>query len=259
MSQFLGLVRHELNMSIRRKGLWISYSVVFVFYSIVLFTPPHSGPADVFSSGLIWREAGESVYFFNLLMPLVGGILAADRMQRDVRLGVRELQVSAPLGRVTYVLGKYVGVLLSILLPMFLWVMAISTLAIASGQAQLLLAGAVAIAFMAIAVPSFAFVVAFSLACPLVVPLRVYQILFTGYWFWGNFLSPEVIPTVSGTLLNASGIYAQQGFFRGLLSKSVEELHTPLEAWLNILVLGTCAAAVLFVLDRYLAWRARRA
>ena len=259
MSPFSGVVRHEFKMSVRRRGLWISYSLLFLFFGLALFTPPHTGPTDIFSSGSTWQDAGESVYFFNLLMPLVGGILAADRMQRDVRLGVRELQTSTPLSHLTYVLGKYVGVLLSLLLPMFLWVMAISVFAIASGQASPILIGAVMVAFLAIAVPSFAFIVAFSLACPLIMPLRVYQILFTGYWFWGNFLNPEVFPTVSGTLLNSSGIYAQQGFFKGLVSKSTKELHTPLEAWLNILVLGLCATAVLFVLDRYLAWQEKRA
>lgn len=259
MSLFSGVVRHEFNMSIRRQGLWISYSLVFLFFGLALFTSPHTGPTDIFSGGSIWREAGESVYFFNLLTPLVGGILAADRMQRDVRLGVRELQTSTPLGHLAYILGKYVGVLLSLLLPMFSWVMAISVFAIASGQASPILIGAVMVAFLAIAVPSFAFIVAFSLACPLIMPLRVYQILFTGYWFWGNFLNPQVFPTVSGTLLNSSGIYAQQGFFKGMISKSTKELHTPLEAWLNILVLGLCVTAVLFVLDRYLAWQEKRA
>ena len=106
---------------------------------------------------------------------------------------------------------------------------------------------------------SFAFVVAFSLACPAIMPLRVYQILFTGYWFWGNFLSPQVFPTISGTLLNASGVYAQQGFFSGTLGQWRDRLYTASEAWLNILVLGLCAAAVLFTLDRYLVRQSRRA
>jgi ABC-2 type transport system permease protein len=142
---------------------------------------------------------------------------------------------------------------------MFLCVVALGIFAAITGQASPVLIGGILIAFLSIAVPSFAFVVAFSLACPLIMPVRVYQILFTGYWFWGNFLSATVFPTVRDTLLNASGIYALQGFFRGTISQTDEALYTPLEAWLNILVMILCAAIVLFTLDRYFAWQAKRA
>jgi ABC-type transport system involved in multi-copper enzyme maturation permease subunit len=259
MSQLLGVIRHEFSMSIRRTGLWIAYLIVCVFFSVSLFTPSDTGPTDVFSSNPPWQEAGETVYLFNMLMPLIGGILAADRMQRDVRLGLRELQTSTPIKRPTYILGKYFGVLLSELTPMFLWVVALGVLATVTGQTSPAIIGGILVAFVAIAVPSFAFVVAFSLACPLIMPVRVYQILFTGYWFWGNFLNAKVFPSVSDTLLNASGIYASQGFFRGTISRTEETLYTPTEAWANILVLSLCAAIVLFTLDRYFDWQAKRA
>jgi ABC-2 type transport system permease protein len=247
-------------MSIHRAGLWAAYLIVFAFFIVSLFAPNPSGPTNVFFSGNPpWQEAGEIVYLFNLLMPLIGGILAADRMQRDVRLGLRELQTSTPIGRPTYIMGKYLGVLLSELAPVFLSVVTLGIFAAITGQASPVLIGGILVAFLSIAVPSFAFVVAFSLACPLIMPVRVYQILFTGYWFWGNFLSATVFPTVRDTLLNASGIYALEGFFGGTTGQTVEALRTPLEAWLNILVLSLCAAAVLFTLNRYFAWQAKRA
>jgi ABC-2 type transport system permease protein len=71
------------------------------------------------------------------------------------------------------------------------------------------------LAFLSISVPAYAFITAFSLACPVLMPVRVYQVLFTGYWFWGNFLNPEAIPTLNGTLLTAGGSYAMEGFFGG--------------------------------------------
>jgi hypothetical protein len=83
--------------------------------------------------------------------------------------------------------------------------------------------------------------------------------LFTGYWFWGNFLSDKVFPTISGTLLNSSGRYALQGLFFGTISNTGEPLHTPIEAWLNIAILISCAGAALLVLHRYLSWQSRRA
>jgi ABC-type Na+ efflux pump permease subunit len=259
MSQLLGVIRHEFMMSIRRVGLWIAYLIVFGFFTVSVFLPNPTGPTDIFSNDQLWKEAGELVFLFNMLMPLIAGILAADRMQRDVRLGLRELQTSTPLKRPTYIVGKYIGVLLSELLPMLLWIAAIGAVATIVGQTSLVIIGGILAAFLLIAVPAFAFVIAFSLACPLVMPVRVYQILFTGYWFWGNFLNARVFPTVSDTLLNASGIYALQAFFGGTISQTDEALHTPLEAWLNILVLSLCAAIVLLALDRYLAWQVQKA
>ncbi len=256
MSQLFGVLRHEFSMSVCRKGLWIAYSIVFGFFGLILV---REGLGHMYSGGMPWQEAGEMVYLFNMLMPLIGGILAADRMQRDYRLGVRELQTSTPLNRSIYILGKYVGVLMSLLLPMFLWVLGLSILSVALGLIGPAMIWSVVVAFVAIAVPSFAFVTAFSLACPLVMPLRVYQILFTGYWFWGNFLNDQVFPTISGTLLNASGVYAQQGFFNGTRSQVIgRSLYTAPEAWLNILALGLCAAVVLFTLNQYLSWQSNR-
>ncbi|MBN1872869.1 MAG: ABC transporter permease subunit [Anaerolineae bacterium] len=259
MAQFLGVVHHEFNMSVRRKGLWIAYALVCLFFAVSLFGPSYDGPHDLFVNENVWQQAGEMVYLFNMLIPLIGGILAADRMQRDIQLEVRELQSSTPQSYWSYILGKYTGALLSILLPMLLWIVGVGIFAIVARQAPPALIGTLLLAFLAIVVPSFAFVIAFSLACPLVMPLRVYQILFTGYWFWGNFISPNVLPTISHTLLNASGIYAQQGFFMGSGRTAAEVPYTALEAWLNILVLGLCASAALFTLKHYLAWKSNRA
>ena len=259
MKQFLGITLHEFKMSIRRKGLWIAYSIVFLFFSTAIFAPNHSGPSEIFGVNSPWVEAGETVYMFNMLMPLIGGILSADRMQRDFRLDLRELQRSTPIKTGTYIVSKYFGVLISTLTPMFIWVLLISIYAALSGQTAPSIISSTVAAFLAITVPSFAFVIAFSLALPLIIPIRVFQILFTGYWFWGNFLNHEVFPTISGTVLNSSGRYALQGFFRGTISRTDAPLHTVPEAWLNIFVLFLCAACVLIVLNFYLAAHNRKA
>ena len=114
------------------------------------------------------------------------------------------------------------------------------------------------LAFLAIDLPAYAFLTIFSLVCPLIMPLRVYQVLFTGYWFWGNFLNPDVFPNLSDTLLTPSGKYAMQAFFGNLISVS-EPLHTTTDALLNLLVLTLCILAAMLVTRTYLVWKARRA
>src|SRR5512138_2191805 len=106
-------MRHEFNMSIRRSGLCISYTLLGLFYLITNLTPGLDGSEDIIRPDQVWYEAGHIVFMFNIFMPLLAGILAADRMQRDGRSGVRELQRSTPLSTSAYILAKFVGVLLS--------------------------------------------------------------------------------------------------------------------------------------------------
>lgn len=249
-------------MSLRRKGLWIAYGLLFVFHTVLLFSPPPIGEmveGEVIARGEVWQVAGRFLLACNVFFPVVAGILSADRVRRDFRLGLRELQDSTPLSRHVYVLAKYLGSLASSLFPLFLWVMGIAAFMALIGRAHGSMLYAVPVAFLAITVPAFALVVAFSLACPMVMPLSIYQILFTGYWFWANFIPPQLFPTLNGTLLTPSGMFAQQGFFGGQVSLAGAVRYTPADAVANLAVLGLCSATVLFLLDHYLGHRARRA
>lgn len=261
MSQFFGVARHEFNMSIRRPGFWIAYTLLCLFYVISILTPSMDGSDDVMRPDQIWPEAGHIVFMFNIFLPLLAGILSADRMQRDTRLGVRELQYSTSLSTPAYILSKYLGVLLSVLTPMFILVLCTGMALIIKGLAPVEILGPLLLAFLSIAVPSHAFVVAFALAIPLVLPIRIYQVLFTGYWFWGNLLTPKAFPTISDTLLNAVGQYPLQGFFSMYLDSThkVTNGFSAFEAVLNLLVLLVCICIVLFVLNQYLHWQEHRA
>ena len=264
MSSFAGILRHEISMSLRRKGLWIAYGLLFVFHTVLLFSPPPIGEmvkGEVIARKDVWHVAGRFLLACNVFFPVVAGILSADRVRRDFRLGLRELQDSTPLSRHVYVLAKYLGALASSLFPLFLWVMGIAAVLTLVGRAHASMLYAVPVAFLAITVPAFAFVVAFSLACPMVMPLSIYQILFTGYWFWANFIPPKLFPTLNGTLLTPSGMFAQEGFFGGPASRAFEGAvqHTSADAVANLAVLGLCSSAVLFLLDLYLGQRARHA
>ncbi len=78
----------------------------------------------------------------------------------------------------------------------------------------------------------------------------VYQILFTGYWYWGNFLSPQVMFTVSDTLLNASGKYALMAFYGVQISVDSPEVASGQRLSSNIIVLLGCAGIALAGHDR---------
>ncbi len=260
MNRFWGVLCYEYRMSIRRWSFWIAFGLLFVPYGVVLVSSAVDPAEHLIALDAAWGEIGRVVYTLNMTMPVFAGIVIADRLVRDNRLGVTELLQSTALSRRAYILGKYAAGFLSTLTPVALATGIASVFALANG-APLWSLPVFLLAFAAITVPAYLFVAAFSLACPLVIPVRVYQILFTGYWFWGNYLNPKAFPSLNGTLLTPGGIFALEGFFGVSSSKLLpgEVLRTPLEAALNLAVLAGCVVIVLAALDRYLAWRGSRA
>jgi ABC-2 type transport system permease protein len=255
MNQFLGIARYEYSMSIRRGGMWMAFGLLFLLYVSRALLDLQT--MSFITDHQVWEYAGRMVINFNLFMPVVGGIVTADRMARDVRMGITELQRSTPIQHWHYILGKYIGVFLSILTPQVFLLMFLSIIMTLYGMPLVLLLYTL-VAFVAIGVPAYAFITIFSLACPLVMPVRVYQVLFTGYWIWGNYLDPRVFPTISNTLLVSCGLYAYEGFFGGTLGTRVAT-HTALDATLNLAVLGFGIVIAMIALERYLAWKARHA
>lgn len=242
-------------MTVRRWGMWIAFGVLYILYGMMLFA---QGQPLIERSSLLWQTAGQIVFRSNLFMPLIGGIIAADRLYRDYRLGVRELQSSTPLGDGAYVLAKYLAAVAGIMTPVFVFILGVGIISILAYGVPVEFVPMLLAATLLLSAPAFLFVTMFSLACPLVFPVRVYQVLFTGYWFWGNFLNPKVIPNLSETLLTPSGMWVFQGFFGGFIGFESRQLHTPAEAMMNLAVLAVCIVTAFIVLNRYMSWQARR-
>ncbi len=257
MSCVLGVIRYEYVMAIRRWGVWLAFAVAGAGFlsSMSGDTLSHLAYGEASLGAL--AVAGLAAWTMNTLPPVVGGIAMADRLARDRRLGVEELLRSTSLSRRGYILGKYVGVVLATLTPVLVMSLLHTGLALAVG-APVELIGASLLAFLGINVPAYLFVGAFALACPAIMPVRAFQVLFTGYWIWGNFITPKVMPTLSHTLLTPSGRYVRDAFFGGAATP-MGEVRAPIEAVANLVVLAACAAVALLALDRYLAWRAERA
>lgn len=256
MSVFWSVYRYEFRMSIRRKGFWVAYGIVFFFYLYALFTG--SGKLEVahLSTNELWNDSAHTAFALNLFLPVIAGISAADRLIRDRQYSVDEVLRSTRLKNGTYVLGKYLGVLSSLALPVFVFLMLAQAYVVVLGAPPILL-GMCAVCFVVLVFPAYAFVTAFSLVCPLVMPVRVYQVLFTGYWFWGNFLSPKVIPTLSGTLLQAGGKVAMEGLFG--VSYGTDTPWTRMDVVWNFGLLLVCIAAALVFADQYLKRKNRLA
>lgn len=244
--------RYEFSMQVRRPSVWI----LMLLLSLMIFmgvgpNHPMNLPATTPTAVLIASWA----FVNNILAPIGVGILLADRLPRDRTLRVEELLTSLPAPRGSRLAGKYVGATMATALPVLL-VYAVEVgqvLADTGDPAAIPLAVA---AFAVINLPAILFVGAFSIACPAVLWVPLYQFLFVGSWFW-QMMSPAAgVPTVSGTLLSPVGDWVTAGIFgaRGLWVRSAS-------AWqgvANLLVLTAASALALWAADRYLAWRQAR-
>ncbi len=260
MKAFIGVFRYEYRMSIRRWSLWLVSGLLMILYWTDLLVPPDSVGVIPNAHNML-SYAGTFAFMVNPFMPLVAGILVADRLIRDQKIGVDELLHSTPLKRGEYLAGKYIGALFSVVTPALLNCLIKGGMLALSG-APLGIIPTMLLAFVGINLPAYTLVTAFSLACPLVMPVRVYQVLFTGYWFWGNYLSPTVMPTLSDTFLSASGKFMQNAFMGGFFGGGGPiTAHTPssVEALINVAALVGCALLALVTADRIMAWRAQRA
>lgn len=252
---FLGALRYEFRMQIHRRALWITFlCFVFLVFGVTagvfreLLTNAHH--LSLLSRILGWTDN------VNAIFPICVGVLLADRLSRDRRTKMDELFNALPGALSTRLAGKYFGSTLATLIPMF----AIYSLGIGFllFQSHDILTIPLALeTFAAIALPGILFISAFSIACPAILWIPLYQFLFVGYWFWGNILPPQLgIPTLSATLLTPIGGYIAVGFFGD--SDRIITHATALEGVESMLLLLGIAALVMYVLWYLLKWQQER-
>jgi ABC-2 type transport system permease protein len=236
MISFLSIARIEFGMSIRRKGPWLAYGVVFAFYLLALLVGGKFQENASMSMAKLWDTNALLAFMYNLIPPVVAGISTADRLVRDRQLKTDEILRSTPLRVRDYLAGKYLGAVAGAALPALVFIVLLRIYALFMG-APAVTFGMTLTTFLAVNLPAYLFVTAFSLICPLVMPTRVYQVLFTGYWFWGNFVYPEMFPSLSGTVLQASGKVPAEGIFGSYIEMGTMRTFTALDVPWNVLFL----------------------
>jgi hypothetical protein len=113
--------------------------------------------------------------------------------------------------------------------------------------------------FATIVLPGILFISAFSIACPAILWVPLYQFLFVGYWFWGNLFPPRFgIPTLSTTILTPIGGYMSIGLFGAGQDLLLIQQATFLEGIESILLLLSISAFVMYVLWSFLKWQQAR-
>ncbi|GCE28531.1 hypothetical protein KDA_40150 [Dictyobacter alpinus] len=254
-AQFLGIFKYEFWMQVRRPSLWIFFGLITVYSYFVVAGGSHLYPAlkqELATHSMLFTIA-DIVGNGELLLPLCVGCLLADRLVRDRRVKVTELFNTMDVSLNMRLWGKYFGTLTATIVPLIL-AMGIFIAYIYAATQSLLVIPLFVFAFLIIALPGLLFVAAFSLACPVFMPVPLYQFLFAGYWLWGNlFLKQKVLPTPSRSILTPSGAVIANGFF----GTNTELLGiTPAYASVaSMIILIVITAIVMIALSRFLKWQ----
>lgn len=257
---FFGVTKYEFRMQIRRRAMWITFFCLALLGSIL------GGPVATY------RHLIDNPFHLTLLqlvafwtsqvnsfMPIIFGIMLADRLARDRRTKVDELFITTPAALNIRLAGKYVGCVLATIIPVILFYSIGIGFILYQTQNPIILLYALE-TFAVIALPGLLFVAAFSIACPAIMWVPLYQFLFVGYWFWGNLLGPaQGIPTLSATILTPVGTYMDAGIFGDPLGRnSLSISPTYLQGVESIVLLLAITILVMFVLWSMLKWQQAR-
>lgn len=259
LSILSGSLTYEFRMQARRRALRITMILLAIL--LVFFLTRHTGLNDILNPLNNSSLPAAVAYWTDMvnfaLLPIGVGILLADRLPRDARHRIDELFTSMPGSLLTRLFGKYLGSTLATLLPLFaFYCLGIGYLL--WQRHTLLVIPLACAAFATIILPGILFVAAFSLACPAIMWVPLYQFLYVGYWFWGNLFPPGYgVPTLSATLLTPMGGNMSLGFF-GVRYFFAGQHITALQSIASILLLVGIALCVIVVLSRFLTWRQAR-
>lgn len=258
LSMLWGATRFEFLMQWRRPALWLGMGVTMIFLSYWQRGPTGALLLRLENWQHIIISPTQAVVNWadqiNRFLPIMLGILLADRFPRDQQIKIAELQNTFPAGQSIRLWGKFLGSLLATLIPVLIYYsLGVAVLLIQSHDAALL--PTALLAFLSIMLPGMIFVGAFSVALPAFLWWPLYCFCFTAYWFWGNLLSlKQHIPTISETILTPVGGYMSQGLF-GVIPDGPPINATPLSAIESIGLLLALAVCVLVIIWGLLKWQ----
>jgi hypothetical protein len=266
--QVWAITRAELAMQWRRWGLWVAFGVttglllLLTVQTALYFhhLPPTSlyvrlhFTAEDFNNSIIYGTTIYGVMFYGL----VAALLVVDRLGRDQRLGMVELQRAAPQGYAGYVLGKFLGNYLAVLMPVLLGYMLCALVTIILGWPMVLLQKFL-LSFVLVYVPSSLAAIGLTFWLASFLPLRVVQVGFSLLWFFFNIAPGWNV--LMWSIFNPNGIYVYPVFFPIVppLPTTNPNFTTSMSfALLNIVVLSLTGIVALFLTYGCLVFRRHR-
>jgi hypothetical protein len=220
IGQIRAIIRAEIAMQWRRGGFWLTFGCVAgllllltVQTAIYLKHLPPDSPyvRQHFTSYeldkvMLYGSTEYGVMFFGL----IAALLVVDRLERDQRLGITELQCATPQRYGLYVLGKFLGNYTAVFLPTLISYLLCALIAMLLGWPAILLPMFL-LAFLLVFAPASLAAVGTTFLLASFLPVRIVQIVISLLWFylcigigWHG---------LALTIFNTSGIYVYPAFF----------------------------------------------
>jgi len=121
MTAFAATARYELRMQLRKPAIWIATGLPFGLYALFAVLGSDSTGLQRYryeTSPKVWMV--DALGWFTPVLPMVFGIVLADRLVRDRKLGVAELLDATPANRSARLVGKYLGACAATAVPVAL-------------------------------------------------------------------------------------------------------------------------------------------
>lgn len=125
LAQLGGMIRYEMLLYWRQRGILVMVlSLLVLFIPITIQTSTGSTIAQLYKTGLSEADIREKVALgfgmtlwpvIQLMFLVLAPMIAADGIAKDRQYGVSETLNALPLNTITYLLGKLIGLALSIL------------------------------------------------------------------------------------------------------------------------------------------------
>jgi ABC-2 type transport system permease protein len=212
MTAFAATARYELLMQLRKPVIWIATLIPFVLFAVLAMMGTQNldrltGDANPKS----WMV--NTLGWFIPLLAMVFGIVLADRLVRDRRLGVAALLDVTPTGRGVRLAGKYAGACAATAVPVAVVYLAVAvTFAAWRGRPSALLWGAAT--FAVVVLPLLLLAGALAFLGPQLMPAPLFRLLFVAVWFWAGVTEVESqYPSFAATVLSLTIDYPQKVFF----------------------------------------------
>jgi len=258
--------RYEFLMQVRKRSMWIANGVVVLLLGLLSARGREVG--DLLHDPDAKATVTSVAVAINLILPVVYGCFLADRLVRDDKLGVAAILDVTPSSGAGRLAGKYLGACAAAAVPLAIVYFGFVALYAATSGRPVAFAWAAAV-FAVVIAPAVLFVGAFALVVPLLIPAPLFRVLFVGYWFWGNAITPDAMPTLASSLVTPVGSYPLQELFGyrgpagdtelagpapGAVFNFLRPEATPATAWLSV---GVLLALAILVLSAAPALRAR--
>lgn len=214
MSAFAATAAYEWRMQIRKPAIWIATALPYLAYlGFALLGTDTTGLPRYRqeTDPKVWMV--DALGWFAPFLPMVFGIVLADRLVRDRRLRVAPLLDVTPTNRTVRLVGKYLGVCAATAAPaLLLYVGVAAAFAVWRGRPAALLWGLAVLGVVVL--PLLLLAGALSFLGPQLMPTPLFRVLVVGLWFWAGATEVESeLPSLANSVLSLTMDYPLTVFF----------------------------------------------